>query len=564
MRIAKILGLGALSSVLLALALPNELFSWGNPALGLVALAPLYVALDATRSYREAFLAGAVFGGLAHGLSSYWLWFFKDFRFWTLGTTIIAYMAVYGFLGLYLRGALKRGGRARPFVFAMAWVVFEWGKSSGFLGYPWGLVAYSWNTVEAFIQLAESTGVYGLSFALASVSAALGEFLTPPAGGLGGAELSRGAAERAAFGLGGDRERAPRGFARYVLPGRSSEAPWPLLALGYLVTATVLMLGILAYGSVAKDRPREPRGYVDAVLVQQNVDSWSGSESQNLSVSIGLARKAMADSETGPDVILFSETTLRRPWKRFERFYEKTPFDYPLADLIRDSGAYLFTGAPEILDYETFQATNSVILIDPEANQVGSYAKMHPVPFAEAIPFWEYDPVRRFIQEVVGLDSGWVMGSERVVFELPTKGAGAVRFAGPICFEDAFAYLCRRFVLDGAEILVNLTNDSWSKTDSAEIQHFVAARFRAVELRRTLVRSTNGGVSGLVLPDGSLAELLPLFVSEARRIDVPVYVGEETPYLRYGDWFAALLACILAALTLILYLDDRSSRKEAS
>ena len=119
-------------------------------------------------------------------------------------------------------------------------------------------------------------------------------------------------------------------------------------------------------------------------------------------------------------------------------------------------------------------------------------------------------------------------------------------------------------MLDGAELLVNLTHDSWSKTDSAEIQHFVAARYRAVELRRTLVRSTNGGVSGLVLPDGSLAELLPLFSSEAQFIQIPVYTGEETPYLRYGDWFATLLACILGALALILYLDDAVARREAA
>ena len=81
MDIARRLFLGMISSVLLALSLPNELFPWGSPALGLVALAPLFVALAETASYREAFAVGAVFGGLAHGVSSYWLWFFKDFRF---------------------------------------------------------------------------------------------------------------------------------------------------------------------------------------------------------------------------------------------------------------------------------------------------------------------------------------------------------------------------------------------------------------------------------------------------------------------------------------------------
>ncbi len=549
MRLLRLSVLGALSSVLLALALPNELYSWGSPALGLIALAPLFVALASTNSFREAFLVGAIFGGLAHGLSSYWLWFFKDFRFWTLGTSSIAYMAVYGCIGMYLRGALKRTGIVRTLVFAMAWAVIEWGKSSGFLGYPWGLVAYSWNTVLPATQIAESTGVYGLSFALAFVSASIGEILAPQPVRL------RSPWDKTA-------ERPMLSRLRFILPPRPSYEGTRFLAAGHLVVSAVLLLAITGYGLIALDRPRTARGFVDAVLVQQNVDSWTGSESENLGVSIALARKAIAESDIAPDLVLFSETTLRRPWNGFERFYAKTPGKDPLARFIADSGAYLFTGAPEILDYETYEATNSVILINPQGKQTGTYAKIHPVPFAEAIPFWEYDPFRKFIQEVVGLESGWVMGTERVVFQLPTKSAGIVRFSAPICFEDAVATLCREFIQEGADILVNLTNDSWSKTDSAEIQHFVAARFRSIELRRTLVRSTNGGVSAIVGPDGRILEMLPLFQSRSRMVRIPVHVDEITPYLMYGDWFAFSLACILAAMAIILFIDDSKTKKE--
>ena len=125
--------LAIFSGVLLPLALPNELFPWGNPAMGLVALTPLYMALVFTKSYGMSFFITAIFGGLTHGLSSYWLWFFKDFRYWTLGSSTLAYMVVYGCLGLYLRGALKRSGLYRTLAFAAVWTVFEWGKSNGFL-----------------------------------------------------------------------------------------------------------------------------------------------------------------------------------------------------------------------------------------------------------------------------------------------------------------------------------------------------------------------------------------------------------------------------------------------
>lgn len=105
-------------------------------------------------------------------------------------------------------------------------------------------------------------------------------------------------------------------------------------------------------------------------------------------------------------------------------------------------------------------------------------------------------------------------------------------------------------------MLVNETNDSWSRTHSAEIQHFVAARFRSIELRRTLVRSTNGGVSAVVGPDGSIIESLPLFQSTSSMVSVPVYTGERSPYLDHGDWFVGMLACILALIACILWVDD--------
>ncbi|TFG81503.1 MAG: apolipoprotein N-acyltransferase [Spirochaetales bacterium] len=544
MRILRMVFFAALSGVLLPLALPNELFPWGNPALGLIALVPLYLAIDGARSFKGAFLYSAIFGGLAHGLSSYWLWFFQDFRVWTLGSSIVAYMLVYGVLGLYLRGALKRGGLARTIAFAAVWSVFEWSKSNGFLGYPWGLLPYSWNTVLPAIQIVESTGVYGLSFMLAWISASAGELLSPPDEALPPVTYPLDALRLAAR----------------IFPQRPVAGPCrACLALGHLVAALVLLIGILGYGSVALARQREPRGLLRAIMVQQNVDSWGvvGGELASLDISLALARRAIGEADAKPDVVLFSETTLRRDYDDFVRYFARMPPSDPLGPFLAEHNVSLFTGAPELFYVDDeLEATNAVILIGPDGRKRASYAKMHAVPFAEAIPFWDVPAVRNFIQNVVGLESGWSMGTERTVFELPTREAGTVRFSAPICFEDAFSYLCRRFVLDGAEILINLTNDSWSLTRSAEIQHFVASRFRSVELRRTLVRSTNGGVSAVVLPDGSISDILPLFQADARAVNVPVYTGEITPYLAFGDWFPVVLAFLLGLGSIIVYIDD--------
>jgi apolipoprotein N-acyltransferase len=540
--------LAVLAGLLLPLALPNEYFSWGNPALGLIAIAPLYMAIDRARSYKAAFLLGALFGGLAHGLSSYWLWFFQDFRIWTLGSSVLAYMIVYGALGLYLRGALRHGGLMRPLLFAAIWAVFEWSKSTGFLGYPWGLLPYSWNTVLPAIQIAEATGVYGLSFTLAWISAAVGELASEPPPSLPPAYPRRSS------------------LAYRVFTQRPADTPCRLcLDLGQLIVSSVLLIALLGYGSLALAKDRTPRGSFKAVLVQQNVDSWGSAngELMALDIAVSLARKAIEEGGARPDLVLFSETSLRRDYDDFAYLYRRVPMADPLIPFLAEFDTRLFTGAPELFELDgQIEATNSVILIGPDGAKEGSYAKMHPVPFAEAIPFWDVPAFRSFIQNTVGLSSGWTMGNERVIFAVPTVGAGELRFAGPICFEDAFSYLCRRFVLDGAEVLINLTNDSWSLTESAEIQHFVAARFRSVELRRTLVRSTNGGVTGLVYPDGSVHDTLPLFTAAAAMVDVPVYTGEITPYLLFGDWFPALLAFFLGLGGIILVLGLRSPRSK--
>jgi apolipoprotein N-acyltransferase len=174
---------------------------------------------------------------------------------------------------------------------------------------------------------------------------------------------------------------------------------------------------------------------------------------------------------------------------------------------------------------------------------------MHPVPFAECIPFYEYKVVREFFTKVVHIENAWVMGTRYTVFQVPLRTGKLLHFGAPICFEDAFSDLCRQYILNGADCLVNMTNDSWSKTWSSEIQHFQAAQFRAIENRRVLVRSTNGGVSGVVDPWGRVSARMPFFESAWTVASVPLYKEPGfTPYTRYGDWFPRVLIILLLAV----------------
>lgn len=519
------LALALFSAAMMTLAVPNEFFKHGLPLFGFIALIPLYIALIELPGPRSAALVAGVFGALQHAMTSFWLWNFHDFRIWTLGSTTAAYFLVYAVLGLYLWLSLDRSARGRPLAFALLWTSFEYLKSIGFLGYPWGLLPYSLTDVLPLLQIADLTGLYGITALLAACNAALAELI-----------------------LG---------------QGSSRKAPLSLhLRRGYSVIALSLILCSLGYGLIRMGAPIPRIGSLDAVLVQQNTDPWDDVDGEKaVAENIRLAREAMAEAPRKPDIILFSESSLSRPYAESRKYYSKRPMGAPLIPFIRDSGAWLLTGAPVVLNWQNLEATNSVILIDPEAKLVKSYAKVHPVPFAEAIPFWDVPAFRRFIQEKVGLDSGWAMGTEFVIFDLPAKGMN-LRFGAPICFEDAFPDVCRNFSLKGADILINLTNISWSKTDSAEIQHWAAARFRAIEARKTLVRSTNGGVSCVVDPFGRVLDSLPLFEAKAKFVEVPVYRdASPTVYTSWGDWFARSALLLSAALSIILMIEEVAGRR---
>jgi apolipoprotein N-acyltransferase len=216
------------------------------------------------------------------------------------------------------------------------------------------------------------------------------------------------------------------------------------------------------------------------------------------------------------------------------------------------------TGAPIILDWETYAATNSTILVKSDGSFAASYAKMHPVPFAEAIPLWEYEWFRKFMRKTVGLESGWVMGDHIQLFDARGSGGKIFRYATPICFEDAFASLARDYYAAGADLLVNLTNDSWSRKKSAQYQHWAIARLRAIENRRTLVRSTNSGVSSVVDAWGLSIVEFPQFEAHAEVVSIPVYApNNPTIYARLGDWFALLCALLFTLRTVINFTEAK-------
>lgn len=527
-----------LSAVLFPLALPNELFPLGNALVGLVALAPLYLAFLRTDSARTAIRLGALFGAVSTIIANYWLMFFEDYSIWTIGGTTLGYVA-YNFL---LAGLLWRALRAprtyRAILFALVWTVYEYLKSIGFLAYPWGLAAYPFNGIIVLIQLADVTGVWGLTFLAVYVNAVLAEALHVASPSIRGGRLST---------------VRSRPLERVVAS--------PVLANAIVL---VIMLGAATiYGLVRLGREIPVKDTIDLVLIQQNADSWNARDVAGpLATTQNETRRALAEAPFEPDLVVWNETTLRYFYVEGRDWYTRNPPGDPFTEFVAALPAPLLTGAPFQDPADEFGVYNSVLLIDRDTTVQQWYGKQQLVPFAEAIPFWELEIVRRFFAGVIGLGGTWSHGPGTRLFTASGNDGQPITIATPICFEDAFAAVNRRFVTAGADLIINLTNNSWSRTDSAQLQHFVAARYRAVETRRGLVRSTNSGYTSVLDPWGRVISATPMFETNHLNATVNVYRPETEPiYVVFGDFVPIGFAIILAIVFGLATAKEKAARK---
>ncbi len=532
----------AASGVLLAAALPNEFIPYGTPLIAPIALIPLFYALLNSRRLRDSVRIGVIFAVISTGLSNYWLANFGEFAVWTIGGPIIGYSLYNSLLFPVLQRILQAPARSeRVFVAAAAWAGYEFLKSVGFLGYPWGLISYPAGVYLPLIQHVDITGVWALSFLFAAINLLGAEFF-----------YHRESYFRARL------DTTPLETHRHMNIPALPKALM-LRSAGFCLVLFVLMM---AYGLRALNRTVPVQAELQLVMVQNNTDSWErGNEEPSLLVAQRLTRRGLRQlAPTTPDLIVWSETLLRRPYALDREYYRYFPSNDPFVPFLAETGVPLLTGGPHVERHEDeWLSYNAALLIQPSGELEQNYGKRQLVPFAEHIPFWELATVRNFFRDIVGIYGTWTPGPEITIFELPIQDRDTpLRFATPICFEDAFSGVARAMVREGAEVLINLTNNSWSQTNSAQTQHFVAAQFRAVEMRTTLIRSSNSGLSTVVDPHGRRVFELPMFEQDYYAGSVTVQQSPHpTIYTQWGDYLAW---AFLFLVTVVLVVKEYQSR----
>ncbi len=513
-----------LSAALFALSFPNPLSTWGWYPLAFVALAPLFWVIGKA-PWSRVVLYGILYGFGSYALFNYWLATFHALALLFVPTIHLLYMGV---LFPALKLVTDRFPRHAPLWQAVLWVAYEYLKTQGFLGYSYGVIGYTQYLFGPLVRSAAFAGVWGVSLLVVLANSCVAYLVE---------------------------ELRPRGdlWRRF---GRLLRAR-PLVP----AVCTLLFAGAVVYGAAL------PADYGDSplwrvALVQQNIDPWRGgylAYERSLHVLLRQSRRALAED---PDVVIWSETSFvpgidwhsryRGRDRPGERVQAESIRKYELVRQLRafldeqtvpfvvgnDDGQRVIspeTGDPVRIDY------NAALLY--EGGQiVQTYRKLHLVPFTEHYPDWG----PRFLRDLLeDFDTHfWEQGDEWTVFD-----AGGVRFSTPICFEDTFGYLNREFVNRGAQVIVNMTNDTWSGSVPAEMQHFAMAVFRATENRRSVVRAANSGITAIVEPSGRITATLEPFVEATLIGEVPVFDAATTPYSRAGDWLGVALTA--AALLLI-------------
>jgi apolipoprotein N-acyltransferase len=437
----------------------------------------------------------------------------------------------FGLFGLGLALVRRATGSVR---WALAFAPFLWVAlelaGARITSVPWDQLGYSQVDGELANYLAPWTGVYGISFLIVFVSAALVRPLIEKVG----------------------------------------RAEWRSLvwtAPGFLIFCFNFLYS-----------PAPPPTTATAVLIQPNLDveaanNWPGQQwYQHIAQFIQLGGQSCGPfiagiPQTGapdveplcankptPDLIVWPEAPAP--------FFEPDPrFEQAMAEVARaDQSPLIVNGVgAEFSPFENAWIDHvSAMAYDAAGNELGRYDKIHLVPWGEYVP---YPQIFFFAHKLTGRVAAFTPGTQRKTFLLANQNQEKHRYGIFICYEAVFADEIRQFAKNGAEVFVTGSDDGWYGDTSAPWQHLNMARMRAIENRRWILRDTNDGVTAAIDPYGRVRQSIPRHVVDA----LPAQYGfrdDITFYTAHGDVFAWL--CVLASIGVIVWAMNKRVSKSAS
>lgn len=500
LRFLLYIALTILSAFIASLAFPSKYIEDGLPFLAFFYLVPLFWIIF-TSSFSVVWLYGLIYGFTFYLFYNYWLETFHPLAI-LIAPILESFQYVILFLCLRLTKLLFK--KHYSIFSALFYTSYLYLTQQGFLAYPYGNITSAIYEYTSFIQIVSITGIWGLAFIMVLPQASLAK----------------------------------------IIEEKSIKSE----KITFYFSLSLIMLNWVS-GSFIKNYydNKEAKQTIKVALIQHSADTWKGGYNQykmNFENLKELTEEAMLNN---PDFVVWSETAFV-PSVRWHLSYPNNVRTSALVDDFisfgSNLGVPLITGNPEgvIKDKELAPIlesgewnwkTYNTVIVFASSKIEGVYRKQHLVPFTEYFPYEKELP---WLYELLLANDykWWEEGEEATVFEY-----NGIKFSTPICFEDMFGYLNAEFVNNGADMLINLSNDFWSGSVQAEKQHLQLSIFRAIENRRPLLRSTNSGITCLVLPSGEIINELEPFIMTSGIYSVPLYQKEGlTFYTRHVDLFA--------------------------
>ncbi|NYF89211.1 apolipoprotein N-acyltransferase [Tunturiibacter empetritectus] len=453
------------------------------------------------------------------------------------------YLGLYHALFAALLAALRtRFSRQTTLLFVpVVWVAVELARAR-ITGLPWDLLGIAQVDNPMLTRLAPITGAYGLSFVIAAVNALW--------------------------------------LVRIRL--RERRYTRPALTVAGVIIAVVYILGLRLIAN-----PKPSPTSATATLVQENLEVGAANTgpqptSQQLldsfsylsrrpstkfllgipelpgTQTVFLLRQHALDEGTDSSATVPIPTDLIVWPEAPSGFFTTDPnFHQRMNELAASSQALLIIGSigivpnPDTHSDRPYFKYDSAAIFTPDGSSPARYDKIHLVPWGEYIPFKSFF---FFASKLTAGAGDMDRGSNRTVFSFRGHNYGTF-----VCYESIFGDEIRQFVKNGAEVLVNISDDGWYGDTSAAWQHLNMVRMRAIENHRWILRSTNTGVTAAINPYGHVTAALPRHLRSSLRVHFG-YEQDLTFYASHGDFFAYACA-LLTTLGLAFSLRSRIAKQ---
>lgn len=508
------------SAIVATLSHPTVIGGWNLPnlaCLAFVAFVPLfYILIDvpSAKTFKLSFFFSFIF----YSSTLYWLYKALNgyghlppwLAVFVLLLLVLILSCYFSFTFLVSKWISHRTGISSFWTLPVLWVATEWLRTYSPLGgFPWAQVGYTQWKALSFIQSADIFGVYGTTFLLVASNLAITNLIK-------------------------------------IFRARD-------FTFKHLLKPISVCLILMANWLYGMHRQQEVSMHASKsehyriALLQGNIpqdEKWLLEKSdENLEIYQKMTLEAFANQSEAVQLVIWPEASFPHEIAIDLQSHIDRVGVFP-GNVLLGAVTYENKGRlPKGILYSPmgFPIYNSALLFEPGPKLAGTYFKHHLVPYGEYVPLRNYIP---FIGKLTNQMGEFLRGTD-----YKALSSGSAKIGVLICYEDIFPAIARQLTVNGANLLVNITNDAWYGDSSALPQHLSFSAFRAIENRRSLVRATNTGMTASFDAVGKIWALAPKFQQTILYDKVPL-LNLESFYSRHGDIFA--YACLAISGLLML------------